>query len=97
MDGWEFPIRIGRNEDEGKLLLEKVKNAIEMLSTAKSDNGIELKMSQDEKLILNNSLNEVASGFHIENYEDRIGDAKGNVRLFLAEINKALNTMEILS
>jgi hypothetical protein len=68
----EFNTRIGRNSDEAKILLCK----IDIILKIKFEKEINLELSENEMIIMNNSLNEIVNWFSIDDFEKCIGDTE---------------------
>jgi hypothetical protein len=84
IEDWEFQTRIGANTSESRLLLDKFYKLNNSL-TKQENKNIKINISKDEMLIIINSLNEVLYGFHIDDFENRIGATASDVRLLLTE------------
>ena len=52
--------------------------------------GVEVSLSPEELLIINNALNEVVNGFEIPEFATRIGANSSDVRRLLAQVNTLL-------
>jgi hypothetical protein len=89
----EFHTRVGTNAGEAKLLLEKILNALANPIKSKGNGAFWIDLSETEMLILNNALNEVTAGFHIEEFEKHIGAPKDEVRLLLNNISRAFDAL----
>jgi hypothetical protein len=81
IEEWEFFTRTGTETGEARMLLERIKGI--MQSSGEKDE-FRLEISGLELRILHSSLGEVTAGFHLENFEQRIGVSK-KVARFLSE------------
>jgi hypothetical protein len=58
------------------------------------DNGnVELRVTQDELVILNNALNEVCHGFEVDEFETRIGSSREQAAALLKAIGHLLDRL----
>ncbi|ATM95614.1 Uncharacterised protein [Yersinia frederiksenii] len=57
----------------------------------------ELKLTNDELLILNSALNEICNGISISEFDTRIGATREDVTLLLEKIGQTLDAMAISS
>jgi hypothetical protein len=57
------------------------------------EGGFHLHLSRDEMILLNNALNEVLNGLHIDAWEfqTRLGANQDEARTLLAELYRSLN------
>ena len=53
----------------------------------------DLRISDDELMMLNNALNEVCNGFDLDEFETRIGASRERASELLAAINRLLEQM----
>jgi hypothetical protein len=64
-----------------------------MESRIVSSSDIELRMNQDELVILNNALNEVCHGFEVDEFETRIGSSREQASVLLQAIGQLLDRL----
>jgi hypothetical protein len=84
IEEWEFFTRTGTETGEARKLLERIKGIIQ--SSGKKDE-LRLEISGLELRILHSSLGEVISGFHLENFEQRIGVSEQVARVLFEQIH----------
>lgn len=58
-----------------------------------SSSDVELRMTQDELVILNNALNEVCHGFEVDEFETRIGSSREQASVLLQAIGRLLDRL----
>ena len=63
------------------------------METLSTNNKIGLKLSFNELLIINNSLNEVCNGFEVRNFESTIGASEEHAETMLNTVCKLLTSM----
>jgi transcriptional regulator of heat shock response len=64
-----------------------------MESRIVNSSNIELRMTQDELVILNNALNEVCHGFEVDEFETRIGSSREQASSLLQAIGQLLDQL----
>jgi hypothetical protein len=93
IEEWEFFTRIGIEANEARIFLKRL-NTLRGYITKQENNLLKMELSKSEMLIINNSLNEVLYGFHVEDFENLIGTTVSEVRLLLTKLAQAFNEIE---
>jgi hypothetical protein len=86
IEEWEFFTRTGTETGDARMLLERIKGIIQ--SSGEKDE-FRLEISGLELRILHSSLGEVIAGFHLENFEQRIGVSEQVARVLFEQILKS--------
>lgn len=55
----------------------------------------DLRLTEDELLILNSALNEICNGISVSEFETRIGATRDDVASFLVEIGHILDALAV--
>lgn len=62
-----------------------------MMLLEKSRDSIDLRVQEDELLIVQAALNEIAHGIHVREFETRIGAPLSSVKALLSQVNSILD------
>lgn len=91
----EFQTRTGYDIHDGEQLLSFIQKETaalngSMKTTAGSTTSATILASGDDLRLINNALNEVAHGFEIEDFDNRIGASLNDVKALLQSINDCI-------